>query len=409
MVLAAALGAAAIFYGRSVYEAPGPLGADAVLTISRGMRAPDIAAALEKKGIISDDRVFLAAAYLTQNFKRMRAGEYQFTRQASMAEVMDVIVSGKEYLYKVTLPEGWTTAQLVNRLNSRAELAGTISEDLPEGVLLPATYGYRRGAERQAVIDAMREAQDKLLADLWSKRASDLPIETKEEALILASIVEKETAEPEERPRVAAVFLNRLRKRMRLQSDPTIVYGITLGKRKLDRPILQEDIDAKNPYNTYQVSGLPPTPIANPGRESIMAVLNPIDTGELYFVADGSGGHVFAKSLEEHNRNVQKWRKIERAESVETQPAEAANMADDPDDTAAVSSQEVPQAPLASVESTEVISSQDSALVPEPPAGTLAPTETTPDLANPDLLKPGSVVEVAGKLIPIPAPRPKLQ
>ncbi len=351
---------------------------------------------------------FLAAAYLTQNFKRMKAGEYQFARQTSMANVMDAIVSGREYLYKVTLPEGWTTAQLVERLNSRAELAGTISEDLPEGGLLPATYGFRRGAERQAVINAMREAQDKLLAELWSKRASDLPLETKEQALILASIVEKETGVPEERPRVAAVFLNRLKKQMRLQSDPTIVYGITLGKRKLDRPILQEDIETKSPYNTYQISGLPPTPIANPGRDAILAVLNPIDTGELYFVADGTGGHVFAKSLEEHNRNVQKWRTIERAESAEAQPADAADLASGSGDAVAVSAEQTPQAPLASVESTEP-GTPEAAPIADSPSDSLASAETSPGSANPDVLKPGSVVEVAGKLIPIPAPRPKLQ
>ena len=323
IVLAAAAAVAALYYGRSVYHAPGPLAGESILTISRGMRAPEIAAALENSGIISDDSVFLAAAYLTQNFKRMKAGEYQFPGHASMAEVMELIVAGREFLHKVTLPEGWTTAQLVDRLNSNAELSGAVPDAMGEGVLLPATYGFRRGTERLEVLQDMREAQDKLLAELWSKRSSGLPFETKEEALILASIVEKETGVPEERARVAAVFLNRLRKGMRLQSDPTVVYGITLGKRKLDRPILKEDIEAKNPYNTYQVAGLPPTPIANPGREAIMAVLNPIDTGEFYFVADGTGGHIFASSLDEHNRNVAKWRVIERTERAKDEAAPA--------------------------------------------------------------------------------------
>ena len=167
----------------------------------------------------------------------------------------------------------------------------------------------------------MRKAQDKLLDELWSKRASGLPFDTQEEALILASIVEKETGVPEERARVAAVFREPSAQGMRLQSDPTVVYGITVGKRKLDRPILKADIDAKNPYNTYQIAGLPPTPIANPGREAIVAVLNPVDTGEFYFVADGTGGHIFAKSLDEHNRNVAKWRVIERTEKAKAEAA----------------------------------------------------------------------------------------
>jgi UPF0755 protein len=191
---------------------------------------------------------------------------------------------------------------------------------------------------------------------------------------------------------------------MRLQSDPTVVYGITLGKRKLDRPILQEDIDAKNPYNTYQMAGLPPTPIANPGKEAIAAVLNPIDTGELYFVADGTGGHVFAKSLDEHNRNVAKWRVIERTERtrVEAAPTDSAG-ATVISDEASAPEQDALQAPLASIESTEA----STASTEEPPDD-LAPAAQSPTAAEP-ALKPGTLVEVAGKLVPIPAPRPKLQ
>ncbi|MDP9137384.1 MAG: endolytic transglycosylase MltG [Pseudomonadota bacterium] len=371
------------------------------------MRAPEIAAALEHNGIISDDRVFLAAAYLTQNFRRMQAGEYQFPAHSSMAEVMELIVAGKAFLYKVTLPEGWTTAQFVERLNARAELSGAVPDAIGEGALLPATYGFRRGAARREIIEDMRAARDKLLADLWDKRASGLPFETKEQALILASIVEKETGVPEERPRVAAVFLNRLREGMRLQSDPTVVYGITLGKRKLDRPILKEDVEAKNSYNTYQISGLPPTPIANPGREAIVAVLNPIDTGELYFVADGTGGHIFAKTLAEHNRNVAKWRVIEKAErdKEEAAPENSSNAGE----AALAPSQGAVQAPLATIESTEPTT--DGSGRAEPVAVTpAAPAQPAPVAApEPEVFQPGSVVKQAGKMIPIPAPRPKLQ
>jgi UPF0755 protein len=407
LVLAAATGAALLFYGRSVYDSPGPLAKERIVTIPRGMRAPDIAAALESNGVISDGNIFLAAAYLTQNFKRMKAGEYQFRDHASMREVMELIVSGREFLHKITLPEGWTTAQLVDRLNALTELSGTIPDELGEGVLLPATYGFRRGAERTEILTAMRKAQDETLDGLWSQRAPGLPLETKQEALILASIVEKETAVPEERARIAAVFLNRLKKGMRLQSDPTVVYGITLGRRKLDRPILKEDLDAKNAYNTDQIAGLPPTPIANPGRESIAAVLNPADTGELYFVADGSGGHVFAKTLDEHNRNVAKWRVIERVERTEAEAASASSeeAASQP---APVMPQALPQAPVASIESTEAT---PSTMTPEPVE---APEATTPPDSGPSAsesgeFEPGSVVWVAGKLIAIPAPRPKLQ
>jgi UPF0755 protein len=257
----------------------------------------------------------------------------------------------------------------------------------------------------------MRKAQDKLLDELWSKRAPGLPFEMKEQALILASIVEKETGIPEERARVAAVFLNRLKMGMRLQSDPTIVYGITLGRSKLDRPILKEDIEAKNPYNTYQIAGLPPTPIANPGREAISAVLNPIDSGELYFVADGTGGHIFAKSLDEHNRNVAKWRVIERTEEAKPTLANPADAAGSTGPAAPAPSQELPQVPPVSMESaqTATIVNEPAARleVPETPA---APAQSsTSSSPETEAFKPGSVVKVAGKLIPIPAPRPKLQ
>jgi UPF0755 protein len=309
LVLGGLIGAAA-FYAKTEFENPGPLAESRIFAVERGMSTPEIARALKEAGIIGDDKVFLAMAYATGNHARMRAGEYSIPGRASMAEVMDLIVSGKELVYKVTVPEGWTTAQVIERVSAHANLEGEIGDVPAEGAILPETYVFRRGMTRARLIDQMEAAQTKLFDELWEKRAPDLPFKTKEEALILASIVEKETAIPAERPLIAAVFINRLRRNMRLQSDPTIIYGITMGRTKLDRPILKSDIETVTPYNTYRIAGLPPTPIANPGKESIAAVLDPADSKALYFVADGSGGHVFAETLEEHRKNVRKWRVV---------------------------------------------------------------------------------------------------
>jgi peptidoglycan lytic transglycosylase G len=306
LLIVSALAGAAALYAKTIFDAPGPLAENRILEVSRGTRTPEIARNLKQAGIISDDKVFLAAAYVTGNYRRMKAGEYLFQKNASMADVMSLIISGKELVYKVTVPEGWTTAQVIDRVSAHESLVGEIGDLPPEGAILPETYIFRRGMTRDGLIRQMRSAQEKLFDEIWAGRAPGLPFKTKEEALILASIVEKETSVPAERPQVAAVFINRLRAGMRLQSDPTIIYGITQGKTKLERPILRSDIDAATPYNTYRIAGLPPTPIANPGRESIAAVLNPIDTKDLYFVADGSGGHVFAATLEEHRKNVRK-------------------------------------------------------------------------------------------------------
>jgi len=197
-------------------------------------------------------------------------------------------------------------------VNTTEVLTGDITRLPPEGRLLPETYLVDRGTSRQAVIDRMEAAQDALIADLWPNRADDLPFDTPEEAIILASVVEKETGIAHERPLVAAVFVNRMRRGMRLQSDPTIIYGLTQGE-PLGRGIRRSELDStSNPYNTYQIDGLPPTPIANPGREAIAAVLNPPDSAYLFFVADGTGGHAFSETYAEHNRHVARWRRIER-------------------------------------------------------------------------------------------------
>lgn len=401
LILLALTGAAAL-YGRTTFEAPGPLQETRIFAIERGMRTPDIARELKRAGIISDERIFLAAAYLTGKYRQMKAGEYQFEKNASMESVMGLIVSGRELVYKLTVPEGWTTTQVIERVAAHANLTGNITQTPPEGTILPETYVFRRGMSRDALLQQMRAAQGRLFDEMWERRAADLPFTTKDEALTLASIVEKETAIPAERPQVAAVFINRLRAGMRLQSDPTIIYGITRGKTKLDRPILKSDIEETTPYNTYRIAGLPPTPIANPGKESIAAVLNPIDSKDLYFVADGSGGHVFAATLDEHRRNVRKWRVVERTLSEDAE-AQAAEPAVDPASLAV-------EGPTAS----EPPAPEENALAEsadyDPPqtgaqdiagAGSPAAAESSPAYV------PRSLVEVAGRRVPIPLQRPR--
>jgi UPF0755 protein len=256
-----------------------------------------------------------------------------------MRQVLDTLVEGKSIEHKVTLAEGLTSYQIVQKLMAQPELHGEITEIPPEGSLLPDTYRFGRDDSRQDIIDRMRAAQAKFLAKVWETRDEDIVVTTPEEAVILASVVEKETGRADERPLIARVFQNRLRKNMRLQSDPTIIYGLVGGKAVLDHPIQQEEVDRETAYNTYKINGLPPTPIANPGRASIEAVLRPAKTKDLYFVADGSGGHVFAASLEEHNKNVFKWRKVEReirAQEAEEAAAKAAQGPPTQGDVAAI-------------------------------------------------------------------------
>jgi len=307
-----AAGAAAI-YGKSQFEAPGPSTEETVVLLERGWGLNIIAGQLAGAGAISDQMIFRLGAKWKGADRALKAGEYAIPAGASMAEVLDLLERGETVQRKVTIAEGLTSFEAVQRLNAAEKLVGEITDIPPEGSLAPETYFYQRGEDRAAVVGRMQAAQAAALDELWQARAPDLPLDSKEEALILASIVEKETGVSSERGRVAAVFINRLRKGMRLQTDPTVIYGITLGKSVLGRGLRRSELKAETPYNTYVISGLPPTPIANPGRAAIEATLNPDDTDEFYFVADGSGGHAFAKTLREHNRNVAEWRKIERA------------------------------------------------------------------------------------------------
>nr|WP_306267135.1 endolytic transglycosylase MltG [Pararhizobium sp. IMCC3301] len=304
-----------LFYGKSVYEADGPLQVDKSVMIERGMNVQGIANLLDEKNIINNKILFLASVRLTDNRSKLKAGEYLFERNASMEDVVARLVEGKSILHAVTVPEGRTSKQIVDILELDPVLTGQIVGVPPEGTLLPETYKFTRGDSRSQLLERMRTARDRVVADVWSRRSPDLPISTPEEMVILASIVEKETALADERPRVASVFINRLKEGMKLQTDPTVIYGLVGGQGTLGRPISRADLRAENPYNTYVIDGLPPGPIANPGRAALEAVINPARTKDLFFVADGSGGHAFAQTFAEHQTNVRKWRQVERDKS----------------------------------------------------------------------------------------------
>ena len=442
LVIAAAGGIA--LWGMQAVQAPGPLSQPNNVIIEHGRSTPEIAVLLENTGVVSDHRLFVLATYLTRaTGGNLKAGEYAFPAGASLAQVLAIIRSGRAVVHKVAVPEGWTSTQVVERVNGHPALTGTITDIPPEGSLLPDTYVFQRGASRDALIARMSEAQEALLDELWSKRAPDLPIRTKEEALILASIVEKETGVAEERQQVAAVFINRLRRNMRLQSDPTIIYGITAGQGRLDRPISRGDISQRTPYNTYRIDGLPPTPIANPGRQAIAAVLQPGTADHLYFVADGSGGHVFARTLKEHQENVRRWRKIEQAVGSEGSQADEspipvtaeAEKAPEVTEVEKMGEEEAENLPAAAV-------AVEASAAPDPPSEapseaqvgapsevlSEAPTETpaeTPTEApsnapaeesqpaaraatpRPKPQQTGPVVTLAERAVPIPKPKPQ--
>lgn len=313
------MAAAVFFLVRVEFDRPGPLTVSTVLVVPKGAGTSAIAERLERDGVIADRRIFMTSIFYFMHVKgrgSLKAGEYQFDKHATMRQVLDTLVDGKSIQYKVTLPEGLTSQQIVSRLGTHPRLGGQVPEIPREGSLLPDTYSFGTKDTRYDIIQRMQHAQAKFLARMWEERDPDIMVSTPEEALILASIVEKETGRAEERPRIASVFHNRLRKRMRLQSDPTIIYGLVGGAGVRDHPITRSELERENPYNTYKIDGLPPTPIANPGRAAIEAVLKPAKTNDLYFCADGTGGHAFASTLAEHNRNVFRWRKIERAMRV---------------------------------------------------------------------------------------------
>ena len=373
----ALIGFGLMAWGYKSYTSPGPLAAAKVFEIQKGLRTPEIASVLLKEGIIADAQVFTVAASVSGVRAKLRAGEYEFPASATMRDVLNIIQSGKAILYKVSIPEGWTTWQALERIKANEVLTGELTAKPAEGDILPDTYLFRRGKSRDELVAEMVTAQNKVMKDLWEKRSAAIAVKTPQEAIVLASIVEKETGVAEERPRIAAVFGNRLEKGMRLQSDPTIIYGITKGQGKLDRSLRRSDIAEETPYNTYRIKGLPPGPIANPGKAALEAVLNPLKTKEIFFVADGSGGHAFAETLEAHNANVKKWREVESNQGQVSLTEEA------------VPVPEPPAAPAAPAPAGEAIA--------EAPAADAPPV---------DAPAPGTVEELAPAGAPAPAAAP---
>lgn len=324
VLLAAGIGGYGAWHVWSEFQSPGPQAengaTETVVNLPRGTGLNRIAETLEEQGVIGNSLIFRAGVMYFGKASALKAGEYAIPSGASPQRVMDILIEGKAIVYKLTLPEGLTTAMALDLVSKHVSLQGQVTRMPAEGALLPETYIFNRGMSRDALIERMEKDHAAVIDELWEKRAPNLPISSKEEAVILASIVEKETGVAHERPRVASVFVNRLRKGMKLQSDPTIIYGLTKGV-PLGRGIRQSELDKATPYNTYVINGLPPTPIANPGRDAIAAVLNPADTEDLFFVADGTGGHVFASTLAEHDRNVQNWRQVEKQRAAATTAA----------------------------------------------------------------------------------------
>ena len=362
----------AILWGQSQYVAEGPLEQQICLRVERGSNVTRVSATLEKEGAITSGTIFRLGMDYSDKSSQLKAGSFLVPERASMAEIAEIVTRGgastcgteviyrigvtaqgvqvrtldpatsrfvevvkfdpvtepapaeftkvraqNDTRYRIAIAEGVTSWQIVDALARVDVLQGEVKDVPPEGMLAPDSYEVRVGDDREALIEKMREAQEVLLAAAWEGRDSSVPLASPEEALILASIIEKETGVPEERGQVASVFVNRLREGMRLQTDPTVIYGLTNGQGVLGRGLRQSELRKATPYNTYVIEGLPPTPIANPGRASLEAAVNPEETDFLFFVADGSGGHAFATRLDEHNENVKRWREIEKQRANE--------------------------------------------------------------------------------------------
>jgi UPF0755 protein len=324
--IVALAGAAAVFlyfFFTSAMSRPGPSAEDRAFMVERGASGAAIANALENEGFITDDLLFRIANRLYANGATMQAGEYQIPANASVRDIVEMMSNGDALQHALTFPEGITIAAAMRVIEESDVLTGDMPETPPEGSILPDTYHVQRGMTRAALLQLMRDAHDEAVAEIWETRQPNLPLATPEDLVNLASIVERETGVASERPLVAAVFINRLRRPMRLETDPTIIYGVCLryparcrDGRLVDaqgnrRVIRQSEIAMDTGYNTYRIDGLPPTPIANPGRAALEATANPAQSNALFFVADGTGGHVFASTLAEHNANVARWREIE--------------------------------------------------------------------------------------------------
>jgi UPF0755 protein len=311
-----------LIWGASQFYGDGPIVEETTFRVEAGSGLGTTAARLEEQGLISNRYIFQLGGRALDMQGNIKAGDFRIAARSSMSDILTELTEGDPIRYAVTIPEGWTSWQVVQEINAEPNLTGEITTLPPEGSILPGSYDFVPGDTRQSVLDEMQTAMDAAVAEVWANRDPSLPLETPEELVILASIVEKETGLASERPQVAAVFVNRLERPMRLQSDPTIIYGITKGQSTLGRGLTRSEIEAATPYNTYQIDGLPPTPIANPGIESLRAVANPDEHEYLYFVAAGpvpSDGHVFAETYDEHRENVARWREIEAAAAAEAE------------------------------------------------------------------------------------------
>lgn len=370
LIVAMLLAGGAFFYGKKTIEAKGPLAEDKVVNIPPRAGMTDIGDILQRAGVISADRWTFIGSVLAMNARSgLKSGEYLFQKNASLRDVINTIVDGKVVQHAITIPEGLTSEQIVARLQDNDIFSGSLKEQPREGTLLPDTYHFPRGTQRDQVIHRMQQAQKKVLAEVWARRNVEIPVRTPEQLVTLASIVEKETGRADERSRVAAVFTNRLRQRIKLQSDPTIIYGLVGGKGTLGRPIKRSEIQQPSPYNTYVIEGLPPGPIANPGRASLEATANPARTRDLFFVADGTGGHSFTETYDQHQKGVAKLRAMERQQQNDTVDA---------DD----------QPPVAAVPAPAT--GAPAAVAPAKPAG--AAPKATPKAAAPKASAPASIM-----------------
>jgi UPF0755 protein len=325
LVLMIGVGGAYV-YGKKLIEAPGPLLEDKIVNIPARAGKRDIADTLQREGVIDvNPWAFIGSVFALRASSELKPGEYSFQKNASLRDVIATIVEGKVVQHAVTIPEGLTSEQILARLSDNDIFSGSLREIPREGTLLPETYKFPRGTSREQVIQRMQQTHKRILAEIWERRNPEIPVKSPEQLVTLASIIEKETGKADERSRVAAVFVNRLRQKMKLQSDPTIIYGLVGGKGTLGRPIKRSEIQQPSPYNTYVVEGLPPGPIANPGRASLEAAANPARTRDLFFVADGTGGHTFTETYDQHQKNVAKLRTLEKQIQNDTvEPADDA-------------------------------------------------------------------------------------
>ncbi|MEN8236817.1 MAG: endolytic transglycosylase MltG [Pseudomonadota bacterium] len=295
------------------FSQPGPLSQPRTVIISQGQTLPKISKLLTQHGVLTNSMLFSWHVRLRGAAQKLQAGEYQFASHITPEQILNALILGKTVKHNFTVPEGMTTFQILDKLNQQELLSGECSIPIAEGEILPETYSFYLGETRNKLLERMRQAMTETLQKLWINRDPGLPLQSAQDALILASIVEKEAKLAQERPRIAAVFLNRLKKDMQLQADPTVIYGLNLERNQPTQQLTKKDLTHASPYNTYMRADLPPTPICNPGYASIHAVLHPSKTDELYFVADGTGGHVFSKTYQAHKQHHQNWRKVRRS------------------------------------------------------------------------------------------------